>query len=47
MYPKSKEDFLGDASSALFNSAYALGAFLGPLVTLYKLETIYLTFIYL
>jgi hypothetical protein len=32
MYPDESKEVLGDVSSALYNTSYAVGEFLGPLV---------------
>ena len=32
MFPKEPEDIIGDIASVLYNSAFAVGCFLGPFV---------------
>jgi predicted MFS family arabinose efflux permease len=32
MYPEENDDMIGDVSSALYNTSYALGEFVGPLL---------------
>lgn len=32
LYPEENEEIIGDISSALYNTSYAVGEFLGPLL---------------